>query len=124
MAKKSAKPVEKLILVNNTCDFSWGLARKLEGDQDNHRFAKGEHFEVDAMIERTEIRNGKEVKVKVPVMEIVNKLFPNQVSEVKDVIAASVVHELEEEIEELRAYAAELEQENAALKAELAKKDK
>ena len=121
MAKKPAKTVDTLVLVNNVCDFSWPLARKLEGDADNHRFVKGEHFVVDAMIERKEIRGGKEVKIQVPAMEIINKLFPNQVTEVKDVIAASVVKELEAEIEELREYQADLEKENADLKAEIAK---
>lgn len=124
MAKKTAKTIDTLVLVNNACDFSWGLARKLEGDKSNHRFAKGEHFEVDAVITRTEIKDGKEVKVEIPVMEIVNKLFPNQVTEVKDVVAVSVLNEMKEELEELRNYAAELEKENAELKAELAKKDK
>lgn len=124
MARKSAKTVDTLVLVNNSCDFSWGLARKLEGDKNNHRFAKGEHFEVDAVITRAEIRDGKEVKVEIPVMEIVNKLFPNQVSEVKDVVAVSVLNDMKEELEELRTAAAELEKENAQLKAALEKAKK
>lgn len=119
MASKKKKQV--LILVNNVCDFSWPLARKLDGGKGT-RFVKGEHFEVDAEVKRTKIdAEGKEIEVLVPVMELANKLFPHQITEVKNAVSSEAYEALESELEELRSYAAELESENKSLKAELEK---
>lgn len=119
MASKKKKNI--LILVNNVCDFSWPLARKLDGGKGT-KFVKGEHFEVDAEIERTKIDSeGHPMKVMVPVMELVNQLFPHQISEVKNAVSSEAYAQLESELEELRSYATELESENKALKAEVEK---
>lgn len=114
MAKKTEKKAV-VILVNNVCDFAWPLARKLDGG-DGHKFLKGEHFEMDAEIERTVMENGKEKKIMVPALELAEKLFPHQITEVKGVISAKELAEKDERIAELEAYVTELEKENAELK--------
>lgn len=100
-----AKKEKTLLLRNTVCDFVCPWANKLDGSKD-HRFAKGEIFEVPATVER--VRNGD--KVQVNTFELLKSVFGIGIEEAKGAISMSQIKEKDEKI--------------ARLKAELAKQKK
>ena len=100
-----AKKIKTLLLRNTTCDFVCPWVNKLDGSKD-HRFVKGEIFEVPEMVER--VRNGD--KVMVNSFELLQSVFGKGIEIATGAISMSDMKEKDEEI--------------ARLKAELAKQKK
>ena len=100
-----AKKIKTLLLRNTTCDFVCPWVNKLDGSKD-HRFVKGEIFEVPEMVER--VRNGD--KVMVNSFELLQSVFGKGIEVATGAISMSDMKEKDEEI--------------ARLKAELAKQKK
>ena len=97
MAKTEKK--EKTLLLRNTiCDFICPWINKLDGSN-NHRFVKGEIFEVPETVERE--RNGE--KVQVSTLDLLRAAFGNGIEEAKGAISMSAIKEKDEEIAKLKA---------------------
>lgn len=94
MAKK-----EKTLLLRNTkCDFVCPWVYKLDGSND-HRFVKGEIFEVPETIER--VRNGE--KVKVNSFELLKATFGIGIEVATGAVSMSNIKEKDDEIARLKA---------------------
>lgn len=93
-----AKKIKTLLLRNTVCDFTCPWANKLDGSKD-HKFLKGEIFEVPAMVKR--IRNGEEVEVNA--LELLKATFGAGIEEAKGAISMSDMKEKDDEIAKLKA---------------------
>lgn len=93
-----AKKIKTLLLRNTVCDFTCPWANKLDGSKD-HKFLKGEIFEVPAMVKR--IRNGEEVEVDA--LELLKATFGAGIEEAKGAISMSDMKEKDDEIAKLKA---------------------
>ena len=90
---------EKTLLLRNTlCDFVCPWANKLDGSKD-HKFVKGEIFEVPAKVKRE--RNGEEVEVDT--LEVLRAAFGVGIEEAKGAVSMSNIKEKDEEIARLKA---------------------
>ena len=93
-----AKKEKTLLLRNTTCDFVCPWVYKLDGSND-HRFVKGEIFEVPETIER--VRNGE--KVKVNSFEILKATFGLAIEVATGAVSMSNIKEKDDEIARLKA---------------------
>lgn len=93
-----AKKIKTLLLRNTICDFTCPWINKLDGSND-HKFLKGEIFEVPATVKR--IRNGEEVEVDT--LEVLKSAFGVGIEEAKGAISMSDMKEKDEEIAKLKA---------------------
>lgn len=110
-----AKKEKTLLLRNTTCDFVCPWVYKLDGSND-HRFVKGEIFEVPETIER--VRNGE--KVKVNSFELLKATFGLGIEVATGAVSMSNIKEKDDEIARLKA---ELAKANKGRKAEPAEED-
>lgn len=95
---KTEKKEKTLLLRNNTCDFICPWINKLDGSN-NHKFVKGEIFEVPAKVKR--MRNGEEVEVST--LELLQATFGIGIEEAKGAISMSAMKEKDDEIARLKA---------------------
>ena len=93
-----AKKEKTLLLRNTTCDFVCPWVYKLDGSND-HRFVKGEIFEVPETIER--VRNGE--KVKVNSFELLKATFGIGIEVATGAVSMSNIKEKDDEIARLKA---------------------
>lgn len=93
-----AKKEKTLLLRNTTCDFVCPWVYKLDGSND-HRFVKGEIFEVPETIER--VRNGE--KVKVNSFELLKATFGLGIEVATGAVSMSNIKEKDDEIARLKA---------------------
>ena len=93
-----AKKEKTLLLRNTTCDFVCPWVYKLDGSND-HRFVKGEIFEVPETIER--VRNGE--KVKVNSFELLKATFGIGIEVATGAVSMSSIKEKDDEIARLKA---------------------
>lgn len=93
-----AKKEKTLLLRNTTCDFICPWINKLDGSKE-HKFVKGEVFEVPATVKR--IRNGEEVEVNT--LELLQATFGAGIEEAKGAISMSQMKEKDDEIARLKA---------------------
>ena len=93
-----AKKEKTLLLRNTTCDFVCPWVYKLDGSND-HRFVKGEIFEVPETIER--VRNGE--KVKVNSFELLKSTFGLGIEVATGAVSMSNIKEKDDEIARLKA---------------------
>lgn len=110
-----AKKEKTLLLRNTTCDFVCPWVYKLDGSND-HRFVKGEIFEVPETIER--VRNGE--KVKVNSFELLKATFGLGIEVATGAVSMSNIKEKDDEIARLKA---ELAKAKKGRKAEPAEED-
>ena len=102
-----AKKEKTLLLRNTVCDFVCPWIDKLDGSK-NHKFVKGEIFEVPATIER--IRNGEPTQVDT--LEVLRAAFGPGIEEAKGAISVSKMREKDDEIARLKAELAKMQRAN------------
>ena len=104
-----AKKEKTLLLRNTTCDFVCPWVYKLDGSND-HRFVKGEIFEVPETIER--VRNGE--KVKVNSFELLKATFGLGIEVATGAVSMSNIKEKDDEIARLKAELAKAKKDGKA----------
>ena len=95
---KTEKKAKTLLLRNTTCDFICPWINKLDGSKD-HKFVKGEVFEVPATVKR--VQNGDEVEVST--LDLLRATFGMGIEEAKGAISMSQMKEKDDEIARLKA---------------------
>ena len=93
-----AKKEKTLLLRNTNCDFVCPWVNKLDGSKD-HKFVKGEVFEVPETVKR--VRNGEEVEVNT--LELLQSIFGHGIEEAKGAVSMSQMKEKDDEIARLKA---------------------
>ena len=106
---KTEKKEKTLLLRNTACDFVCPWINKLDGSKD-HKFVKGEVFEVPATVKR--VRNGDEVEVNT--LELLQAAFGRGIEEAKGAISMSAVKEKDDEIARLKAELAKAKKDKKA----------